>query len=47
MRPAVVVGRPERLDDPRFGVLIAAPMTTDRGQEWAERRPTLYRAFLR
>ncbi len=41
----MVVGRPERLGDPRFGVLIAAPMTTDRGQEWAERRPTLYPRF--
>ena len=45
MRPAVVVGLPERLGDPRFGVLIVAPMTTDRGQEWAERSPTLYPRF--
>ncbi len=45
MRPAVVVGLPERLGDPRFGVLIVAPMTTDRGQEWAERSPTLYPCF--
>jgi len=42
MRPAVVVGLPDRLGEPRFGVLIVAPMTTDRGQEWAGRSPSLY-----
>jgi mRNA interferase MazF len=40
-----VVGVPERLGEPRFGVLIVAPMTTDRGQEWVERSPTLYARF--
>ena len=45
MRPAVVVGLPERLGEPCFGVLIVAPMTTDRGLEWAERSPTLYPRF--
>lgn len=30
-RPAVVVGLPEFAGTPRFGVLIVAPMTTDRG----------------
>ncbi len=45
MRPAVVVGLPERLGEPRFGGLIVAPMTTDRGQEWAERSPGLYPRF--
>lgn len=29
-RPAVVVGLPEFAGTPRFGVLIVAPMTTDR-----------------
>lgn len=41
-RPAVVVGVPERLDEPRFEVVIVVPMTTDRGQEWSERSPALY-----
>lgn len=41
-RPAVVVGVPERLGVPRFEVLVVVPMTTDRGQEWSERNPTLY-----
>ncbi len=41
-RPAVVVGIPERLGVPRFEVLIVAPMTTDRGQEWSQRSPALY-----
>ncbi len=41
-RPAVVVGLPELAGMPRFGVLIVAPMTTDRGQEWAKRSPELY-----
>ena len=45
MRPAVVVGLPERLGEPRFGVLIVVPMSTDRGQEWAGRSPTLYPRF--
>jgi mRNA interferase MazF len=41
-RPAVVVGVPERLDIPRFEVIIVVPMTTDRGQDWLERSPALY-----
>lgn len=41
-RPAVVVGLPEFAGTPRFGVLIVAPMTTDRGQAWAQRSPELY-----
>lgn len=41
-RPAVVVGVPERLGTPRFGSLLLAPMTSDRGQDWAERSPALY-----
>lgn len=45
MRPAVVVGLPGRLGEPRFGVLVVAPLTTDRGQEWAERNPDLYPRF--
>lgn len=41
-RPAVVVGIPERLGVPRFEVLVVVPMTTDRGQQWSKRSPTLY-----
>ena len=41
-RPAVVVGLPERLGEPRFEVLVVVPMTTDRGQQWSERSPALY-----
>jgi mRNA interferase MazF len=44
-RPAVVVGMPERVGVPRFPVLIVAPMTSYRGQEWAERSPELYPRF--
>ncbi len=45
LRPAVVVGIPERLGIPRFEVLIVVPMTTDRGQEWSRRSPALYPRF--
>lgn len=41
-RPAVIVGLPERLGTPRFGGPLLAPMTSDRGQDWAERSPALY-----
>lgn len=41
-RPAVVVGLPERLGTPRFGGPMLAPMTSDRGQDWAKRSPALY-----
>lgn len=41
----MVVGLPELLGAPRFGVLIVAPMTTDRGQRWAESSPALYPRF--
>jgi mRNA interferase MazF len=41
-RPAVVVGVPDVVGTPRFPVVILAPLTTDRGQRWAERSPRLY-----
>ena len=41
-RPAVVVGLPERLGTPRFGSSMLAPMTSDRGQDWAKRSSGLY-----
>ncbi|WP_396032856.1 type II toxin-antitoxin system PemK/MazF family toxin [Candidatus Cyanaurora vandensis] len=37
-RPAITVGLP---DSPRFPVLIVVPLTTDRGQQWAN-HPYLY-----
>lgn len=42
LRPAVVVGVPEPLGEPRFEVLVVVPMTTDRSQEWSKRSPALY-----
>jgi mRNA interferase MazF len=45
LRPAVIVGIPERLGIPRFEVLVVVPMTTDRGQEWSRRSPALYPRF--
>lgn len=44
-RPAVVVGVPAVLGEPRFPVLLLAPVTTDRGQEWAKSSPALYPRF--
>ncbi len=41
-QPAVVLGLPEVLGEPRFPVVLVAPLTTDRGQLWAERSPALY-----
>ncbi|MBM4396801.1 MAG: type II toxin-antitoxin system PemK/MazF family toxin [Deltaproteobacteria bacterium] len=39
LRPAVVLAVPSRS---RFPVLLVAPLTTDRGQEWASAAPGLY-----
>jgi len=47
LRPAVVVGIPERLGEPRFEVLVVVPMTTDRSQAWSKRSPALYPRFAR
>lgn len=44
-RPAVVVGMPGLIGEMRFPVLIVAPMTTDRGQEWTKASPRLYVPF--
>ncbi|MBE3577031.1 MAG: type II toxin-antitoxin system PemK/MazF family toxin [Limnochordales bacterium] len=41
-RPALLVGVPSRLGKPRFPVLVVAPVTTYRGQPWAEGAPGLY-----
>lgn len=42
LRPAVVVGLPERLGTPRFAVLLLTPMTSDRKSRWARIAPDLY-----
>ena len=42
IRPALVLGLPERLGHPRFPVVLLAPLTTDRGQAWATDNPRLY-----
>ena len=44
-RPAIVVGIPSRLGKLRFPLVLVAPMTTDRGQEWADINPNLYVRF--
>lgn len=44
-RPAIVVGIPSRLGKPRFPLVFVVPMTTDRGQEWANINPNLYVRF--
>lgn len=41
-RPALLVGVPLRLGQPRFPVLLVVPVTTYRGQNWAETAPRLY-----
>ncbi|NUN66626.1 type II toxin-antitoxin system PemK/MazF family toxin [Pseudanabaena biceps] len=44
-RPASVVGIPSRLGKLRFPLAFVVPMTTDRGQEWADINPNLYVRF--
>lgn len=40
-RPAVVVGLPERVEEPRFPMLVVVPLTTQIGP-WADASPRLY-----
>lgn len=42
VRPALVVGIPQRLGNPRFPLLLVAPMTSDLSQTWATASPALY-----
>ena len=44
-RPAIVVGIPNRLGKLRFPLVFVVPMTTDRGQKWADINPNLYVRF--
>lgn len=41
-RPAVLVGLPAHAGRPCFPVLLVAPVTTFRGQDWATAAPGLY-----
>lgn len=44
-RLAIVVGFPNRLGVPRFEMIIVIPLTTDKGQTWANGSPDLYPRF--
>ena len=44
-RPAIVVGFPNLLGQPRFLVIIVVPITTYRNQSWADNSPNLYPVF--
>jgi len=41
VRPAVVVGLPERAGQPRFSTLLVIPLTTQEGT-WSKKTPRLY-----
>jgi mRNA interferase MazF len=42
IRPALVIGVPQKLGIPRFPLIIVAPMTSDRAQSWAVASLNLY-----
>jgi mRNA interferase MazF len=42
IRPALIIGIPQKLGTPRFPLIIVVPMTSDRAQSWAVASPTLY-----
>jgi mRNA interferase MazF len=42
LRPAIVVGLPDRLGLPRFPIVALVPLTTDRGEAWSTHNPALY-----
>jgi mRNA interferase MazF len=41
MRPAVVVGLPERAGEPRYPTVLVVPLTTQEGV-WSKKAPVLY-----
>lgn len=41
LRPAIVVGLPEKLGVPRYPTLLVVPLTTQRGS-WTAKSPELY-----
>lgn len=42
IRPAVVIGIPQKVGNSRFPIILVAPMTTEKGQMWASSSPNLY-----
>ena len=44
-RPAIVVGFPSMLGQPRFFTILVVPMTTYRNQSWTDSSPNLYPIF--
>lgn len=44
-RPAIVAGLPSILGPARFPLVVVVPLTTDRGQDWANLTPKLYPRF--
>jgi mRNA interferase MazF len=47
IRPALVIGVPQKLGIPRFPLIIVAPMTSDRNQIWAAASPTLSKIWVK
>ena len=47
LRPAVVLGNLYALGVPRYDMVLIAPMTTFRGQDWALESPRLYPVITR
>jgi len=45
LRPAVVVGLPDRLGPGRFPVVVVVPFTTYHGQAWVAAAPERYPRF--
>jgi mRNA interferase MazF len=41
-RPAIIVGLPQTLGNPRFPVVLVVPLTSDYNQDWANAAPALY-----
>lgn len=42
LRPALVIGIPSDIEEPRFPVFVVVPMTSFQNQEWAVKAPALY-----
>ena len=42
LRPAIVMGLPGRVGQPRYPVVFLFPLTTDRRQVWAVQNPAIY-----
>jgi mRNA interferase MazF len=45
LRPAVVVGIPADLGQPRYWLVLVVPLTSQQGQPWASAAPLLYPAL--